>query len=318
MSKSVVWSVFLVLVCAASVAGQSKVTFDNQSGEPALVRLIGPTQTEVPVPNGAKAGTDAAAGRYIIKVRYGVPGQYHYSKGQEFEVKETPTARSETTITLHKVVAGNYDSWSISAEEFGGTNATKAASARAANVLNAQYGSMTKPESQNFSSSIAFWPDDTSLVLLFRNYQAPVSEYKTPPPPGKVSLVVWIRKGHTVGGFSEVTAGTYNPGILEPGIIYPPGTTVLEDKAGTRFGLGTIWRINEHGEVKLDLCRDVDKMSIQQIRQLLQNIGSIALTQVGRSAGLRIKGEIQLGDGKKSNLTTGTFDVPVVEKPKDF
>jgi len=119
MKRFIACSVSLVCVFAMSAVGQNKVVFDNQSGEPALVKLIGPTQTEVEVPNGAKTGTDAAAGRYIIKVRYGTPAKYHYSKGEEFEVTETAKARSETTITLHKVTAGNYESQPISETEFG-------------------------------------------------------------------------------------------------------------------------------------------------------------------------------------------------------
>ena len=117
---------FIAVACmlAVSAFGQNKVVFDNQSGDPALVKVIGPTQTEIDVPNAAKVGTDAAAGRYVIKVRYGTPGNYRYSKGDEFTVTQTATARSETTITLHKVVAGNYDARPISAEEFGKAGAS--------------------------------------------------------------------------------------------------------------------------------------------------------------------------------------------------
>ena len=119
MRRFIVLSVLIVCACAVSAFAQNKVVFDNQSGEPALVKLIGPTQREVEVPNGAKAGADAAAGRYTIKVKYDNPGKYRYSKGQEFEVTETSTAKSETTITLHKVVAGNYETEPISEQEFG-------------------------------------------------------------------------------------------------------------------------------------------------------------------------------------------------------
>jgi hypothetical protein len=118
MKKFIVCSLWLVCGFTVTSGAQSKVVFDNQSGEQALVKLVGPTQTEVDVPNGAKVGADAAAGRYAIKVRYGTPGNYHYAKGQEFEVKETATTRSETTITLHKVVAGNYETEPISGTEF--------------------------------------------------------------------------------------------------------------------------------------------------------------------------------------------------------
>lgn len=121
MSKFVVGIVAVLCAVSLSAFAQNKVVFDNQSGDPALVKLIGPTKTEVQVPNGTKAGVDAAAGKYAIKVRYGTPGNYRYSKGQEFEVTETATARSKTTITLHKVIAGNYDAHPISESEFGTT-----------------------------------------------------------------------------------------------------------------------------------------------------------------------------------------------------
>lgn len=120
MKKVVAWSLVIVLAYSVSAFAQNKVIFDNQSGEPALVKLIGPTQTEVEVPNGGKVGTDAAAGRYVIKVRYGTPGNYRYNKGDEFPVTEKAAARSETTITLHKVVAGNYDTQPISETDFAG------------------------------------------------------------------------------------------------------------------------------------------------------------------------------------------------------
>ena len=125
MKRFIAWSVLIVCACAVSAFAQNKIVFDNQSGEPALVKLIGPTQTEVDVPNRAKTGTDVAAGRYVIKVRYGTSGKYHYSKGEEFEVKGTATTRSKTTITLHKVVAGNYESTPISKDAFGARHAVQ-------------------------------------------------------------------------------------------------------------------------------------------------------------------------------------------------
>ena len=118
--RKVLGSLAIVFACVSMVFAQNNtVVFDNQSGEPALVKLVGPTTQEVEVATGTKGTVTVAAGRYYIKVRYGTPGKYHYSKGEEFEVKETATARSEITITLHKVVAGNYESSPISEEEFG-------------------------------------------------------------------------------------------------------------------------------------------------------------------------------------------------------
>jgi hypothetical protein len=107
----------LLLPVVANAA--STVTFDNKSGKPALVKLTGPTSTSVEVQNGEKGTVSASAGHYFIKIRYGTPGAYSYSKGDEFDVKETATTASDITITLHKVVAGNFGSKSISAPEFG-------------------------------------------------------------------------------------------------------------------------------------------------------------------------------------------------------
>ena len=116
--RKIVLPLLIGFACVTSSFAQNKVFFDNKSGEPALVKLVGPTTAEVKVPNGAKVGTDAAAGHYIIKIRYGTPSQYHYTKGEEFEVKQTATTRSRITITLHAVVSGNYDSHPISEKDF--------------------------------------------------------------------------------------------------------------------------------------------------------------------------------------------------------
>ena len=61
-----------------------------------------------------------ATGRHdFIKVRYGTPGHYCYSKGDDLDIKETATSVSMITITLRKVVDGNYGTRQITGEEFG-------------------------------------------------------------------------------------------------------------------------------------------------------------------------------------------------------
>ena len=62
----------------------------------------------------------------VIKVRYGVRGEYHYTKGQEFTVDETTTTTSKITITLHKVVNGNYESTPSNEQEFSAGISTNA------------------------------------------------------------------------------------------------------------------------------------------------------------------------------------------------
>ena len=118
MKSIIAWLAVVVIASTIGVYGQNTVTFDNQSGEQALVKLIGPTSKEVDVPNGAQKTVDATAGRYTIAVRYGREPNYQYTKGDEFDVKEADHARSETTITLHKVIAGNYEAHPISQEDF--------------------------------------------------------------------------------------------------------------------------------------------------------------------------------------------------------
>ena len=126
----IILSLSILLACVISASSQNTVSFDNQSGEPALVKLIGPTTTEIEVPDATKQSVQASAGKYFIKVRYGVQGKYHYAKGQEFTVDQTATTTSEITITLHKVVNGNYESSPINEQEFGVADATAATFSR--------------------------------------------------------------------------------------------------------------------------------------------------------------------------------------------
>ena len=111
----------LCLVVSSIYARNNKniITFDNQSGEPALVKLVGPTGQTIEVPNGQSRKVNAAAGEYYILARYGsIPKHYRYSKGDPFTVRETETQYSAITITLHKVAGGNYPSRRSSREEF--------------------------------------------------------------------------------------------------------------------------------------------------------------------------------------------------------
>ncbi len=102
-----------------SVYGSSIVTFDNQTADPAVVRLVGPTGGEVFVPNGNRNSIHrVAGGSYIIYVRYGNPGAYRYSAGDRFEVQDSGRSYSQTMITLHTVPSGNYRSRVSSEDEF--------------------------------------------------------------------------------------------------------------------------------------------------------------------------------------------------------
>lgn len=124
--KKLIISFFLLLVVfpiqdvLAQYGGNegSTITFLNQSGEPALVKLRGATNTEVYVLNNSSKTVGALGGHHYILVRYGIAPNYTYSQGDSFSVTETATEYSDITITLHKVVYGNYRSQSLSQEDF--------------------------------------------------------------------------------------------------------------------------------------------------------------------------------------------------------
>ncbi len=102
-----------------SVYGSSIITFDNQSGEPALVRLVGPTLGEVFVPNGGRNSIyHVAAGNYFLLVRYGNAGQYRCIRCDRFDVQEFGNTYSTIGITLHTVASGNYGYRDASEAEF--------------------------------------------------------------------------------------------------------------------------------------------------------------------------------------------------------
>ena len=97
----------------------NSITFENQSGELALVKLIGPTGQNVEVPDGQSRTVNVAAGEYYTLIRYGnEPEKYKYAKGDPFTVTETETQYSAITITLHKVIGGKYHTQPITVEEF--------------------------------------------------------------------------------------------------------------------------------------------------------------------------------------------------------
>lgn len=97
----------------------NEITFENQSGSEALVKLLGPTTQLIEVPNGKARTLNIAPGEYYILVRYGsAPGKYSYSKGEAFMVQQTTTEASVITITLHKTPGGKYNIYPTTKTEF--------------------------------------------------------------------------------------------------------------------------------------------------------------------------------------------------------
>jgi hypothetical protein len=56
----------LTLAALAHAANSNTVTFDNHSGAPALVKMVGPTRGSLPVPDLSRASIRVAPGRYYI------------------------------------------------------------------------------------------------------------------------------------------------------------------------------------------------------------------------------------------------------------
>lgn len=115
----VMLSLCLNLLNIHALDNRNTITFDNQSGKLALVKLIGPTARIVEVPYAQSRTVNVSAGQYYILTRYGIsPKQYSYSKGNPFIVRDSATQYSAITITLHKVIGGNYPSQPSSRKEF--------------------------------------------------------------------------------------------------------------------------------------------------------------------------------------------------------
>ena len=147
---------FFGLLIPFAIQAASTVTFDNKSGMPALVKLVGPTASSVSVENSKKESAAVLPGHYFIKIRYGTPSAYSYSKGDEFDVTETATTASAITITLHRVVSGNYDSKPISETEFGSDTPNSKQEPPSASIVgsNAKYSqsNATSNSAQNATS----------------------------------------------------------------------------------------------------------------------------------------------------------------------
>lgn len=112
----------VVLGCILAASAQNddspRLTFINQSGENCLVKVIGTTTAFVPVPDGTQRSVAVRGGRYYIITRYGDAGRYRYSRGEPFNVVESEYSVSDISITLHKVIGGNYVTHPDSGRDF--------------------------------------------------------------------------------------------------------------------------------------------------------------------------------------------------------
>jgi hypothetical protein len=102
------------------VLAQAKNTlsFDNKSGQEVVVRVFDQNTdkriAEVKVSDGQTRGTSISDGHYYIVAKYSTQtdrdgkASHTYSKGDPITIRTPPGKRGRVTITLHKVIHGNY------------------------------------------------------------------------------------------------------------------------------------------------------------------------------------------------------------------
>ncbi|WP_447971834.1 hypothetical protein [Nitrospira sp. M1] len=113
---SIVWS---------AQSPQNKITFENHSGQNAVVKLIGPTKVVVSLVRGQKRIVRVAEGDYHVLVRYGSgPKEYSYTKSASFSVDQPDNQVSIITFTLHRRSGGSFQSQPVSGDEFEGNALT--------------------------------------------------------------------------------------------------------------------------------------------------------------------------------------------------
>jgi len=117
--KKVFCLVPIVFIAVMLDAGAlSTITFNNKSGHPVLVKLIGPTYKEIHIQARGQSDVSVSAGQYTFRARYGIPGNYHYRRSKPFEIIESGRIRSTTTITLQLEDLGDLSTQPISEDGF--------------------------------------------------------------------------------------------------------------------------------------------------------------------------------------------------------
>jgi hypothetical protein len=116
---TVLWMVGGPIVPGEAQTPPNSITFDNQSGQNAIVKVVGSMRVVAKVQNGQKRTVHVPTGEYYFLVRYGdSPKEYTYTKSASLEVTQPEDQHSIITITLHRRVKGDFKAESVSGEEF--------------------------------------------------------------------------------------------------------------------------------------------------------------------------------------------------------
>jgi hypothetical protein len=115
----ILWIVGCGSLLWAAQPAPHKIIFDNQSGQNALVKVIGSTKLVVKVPKQRKKTVHVADGDYHILVRYGDSAKdYTYTKSDPFAVAQSDDQYSIITFTLFRTRGGDFNVTPVSPEEF--------------------------------------------------------------------------------------------------------------------------------------------------------------------------------------------------------
>ncbi len=108
-----------------TLSSPNKITFDNQSGQNTVVKLIGPTYVVSRLARDQKRTVRVSKGDYYVLVRYGnSPKEYSYTKSALFSVDQPDGQISIITFTLHRRSGGSFQSHLVSGDEFEGMDKT--------------------------------------------------------------------------------------------------------------------------------------------------------------------------------------------------
>ncbi len=120
---SIIVTIFLLaalpVLAHASQTPSHTITFDNQSGRNAVVRVMGPTKAVAKMQRDETRIVRVVTGEYYILVRYGdSEKEYSYTKSSPFSVTQSDGKFSIITFILHRRGGGSFNVQPVSGTEF--------------------------------------------------------------------------------------------------------------------------------------------------------------------------------------------------------